>query len=155
MNSASGSAASPASRSACTGRGCVIVALIVWSLADAVFPDAEPRARHGAYVVMAVVAVLPSSPRCSRTSSATRSQARREGMEIDGITLWLFGGVARFKGMFPSAGAEFRIAIAGPVVSLAIGAAFAAAALLVRSRRGRRGRRSGSATSTSSCWSST
>jgi CBS domain-containing protein len=44
-------------------------------------------------------------------------------MEIDGITLWLFGGVARFKGMFPSAGAEFRIAVAGPLVSLAIGVA--------------------------------
>ena len=39
-------------------------------------------------------------------------------MEIEGITLWLFGGVAKFKGMFPSAGAEFRIAIAGPLVSL-------------------------------------
>jgi CBS domain-containing protein len=46
-------------------------------------------------------------------------------MEIEGITLWLFGGVAKFKGMFPSAGAEFRIAIAGPVVSLAIGVFFA------------------------------
>ncbi len=42
-------------------------------------------------------------------------------MELDGITLWLFGGVARFKGMFPSAGAELRIALAGPAVSLLIG----------------------------------
>ena len=48
-------------------------------------------------------------------------QARHEGMEIDGITLWLFGGVAQFRGMFPSAGAEFRIAIAGPLVSLVLG----------------------------------
>jgi CBS domain-containing protein len=51
-------------------------------------------------------------------------QARREGMEIDGITLWLFGGVARFKGMFPSAGAELRIAVAGPLVSLVLGVLF-------------------------------
>ena len=42
-------------------------------------------------------------------------------MEIDGITLWLFGGVAQFRGMFPGAGAEFRIAIAGPLVSLVLG----------------------------------
>src|SRR6185437_14947173 len=49
--------------------------------------------------------------------------ARREGMELDGITLWLFGGVARFKGTFPSASAELKIALAGPVVSLAIGVA--------------------------------
>jgi Zn-dependent protease len=50
--------------------------------------------------------------------------ARREGVEIEGITLWLFGGVAKFKGMFPSAGAEFRIAVAGPIVSLGIGVFF-------------------------------
>jgi Zn-dependent protease len=43
-------------------------------------------------------------------------------MEIEGITLWLFGGVARFKEMFPTAGAEFRIAIAGPLVTLALAA---------------------------------
>jgi CBS domain-containing protein len=44
-------------------------------------------------------------------------------MELDGITLWLFGGVARFKGMFPSAAAELKIALAGPAVSLVIGVA--------------------------------
>jgi Zn-dependent protease/CBS domain-containing protein len=57
-------------------------------------------------------------------------QAQREGMEIEGITLWLFGGVAKFKGMFPSAGAEFRIAIAGPLVSLGLGVLFVLAAWL-------------------------
>jgi Zn-dependent protease/CBS domain-containing protein len=56
--------------------------------------------------------------------------ARREGMQIEGITLWVFGGVARFSGMFPSAGAEFRIAIAGPLVSLVIGVTLVAAAAL-------------------------
>jgi Zn-dependent protease len=48
-------------------------------------------------------------------------QAQREHVRIDGITLWLFGGVARLGGAFPSAGAEFRIAIAGPLVSLVLG----------------------------------
>jgi len=57
-------------------------------------------------------------------------QARREGMEIEGITLWLFGGVARFKDEFPSAGAEFRIAIAGPFVTLAFGSVCVAVAAL-------------------------
>ena len=45
-------------------------------------------------------------------------------MEIEGITLWLFGGVAQFKGAFPNAGAEFRVAIAGPLVSLGLGIFF-------------------------------
>jgi len=53
-------------------------------------------------------------------------------MEIDGITLWLFGGVAAFKGQFPSAGAEFRIAVTGPLVSLLIGGLLTALGLLVR-----------------------
>jgi hypothetical protein len=33
--------------------------------------------------------------------------------------------------MFPSAGAEFRVAFAGPLVTLALGAAFVASAALV------------------------
>jgi Zn-dependent protease len=57
-------------------------------------------------------------------------QARREGIEIDGITLWLFGGVAKFKGSFRSAVAEFRVAIAGPLVSLALCVLFVLIALI-------------------------
>ncbi|HLF68505.1 MAG TPA: site-2 protease family protein, partial [Gaiellaceae bacterium] len=57
-------------------------------------------------------------------------QARREEIEIEGITLWLFGGVATIKGAFTSAGTEFRIAIAGPLVSLLLGILFVAIALL-------------------------
>jgi Zn-dependent protease len=57
-------------------------------------------------------------------------QARRDGVQIEGITLWLFGGVAKFAGRFPSAGAEFRIAIAGPLVTLLLGTCFATAAAL-------------------------
>jgi CBS domain-containing protein len=52
-------------------------------------------------------------------------------MEIAGITLWLFGGVARFKGMFPSGGAELRIALAGPAVSLILGLLFLGVAATV------------------------
>ena len=50
-------------------------------------------------------------------------QARREGVRTEGITLWLFGGVAKLGGEFPSAGAELRIALAGPLVTLVIGSA--------------------------------
>ena len=48
-------------------------------------------------------------------------EARREGMTIHSITLWLFGGVARFEGFFPSGAAEIRVALAGPAVSLVLG----------------------------------
>jgi len=55
-------------------------------------------------------------------------RARRENVEIEGITLWMLGGVAKITGRVPSAGAELRIAIAGPLVSLALGLLFAGAA---------------------------
>jgi Zn-dependent protease len=57
-------------------------------------------------------------------------QAKRDGMVIEGITLWLFGGVAKFRGAFPSAWAELRIALAGPAVSALLGAGFLALAWL-------------------------
>jgi Zn-dependent protease/CBS domain-containing protein len=106
----------------------VVFALIVWSLAAVVFPEQTPGLAGEVYVVMAVVGAIVFFASILAHELGHAIQARREGMEIDGITLWLFGGVAKFKGMFPSAGAEFRIAIAGPVVSLALGLAFVAAA---------------------------
>jgi Zn-dependent protease len=46
--------------------------------------------------------------------------AVRKGVGIADITLWLFGGVARMQRDSDSPGTEFRIAIAGPLVTLAI-----------------------------------
>jgi Zn-dependent protease len=46
--------------------------------------------------------------------------AMRRGIHISDITLWIFGGVARMSRDTDSPGAEFQIAIAGPLVTLAI-----------------------------------
>ncbi|MDX6649001.1 MAG: hypothetical protein QOJ97_952 [Solirubrobacteraceae bacterium] len=43
--------------------------------------------------------------------------ARRAGIETAGIDLWFFGGVAKMERDADSAGTEFKIAIAGPIVS--------------------------------------
>lgn len=102
----------------------VVFALIVWSLATAIFPDQNPGLSDGTYTAMALVAAVVFFASLTAHELGHALQARRDGMEIEGITLWLFGGVARFKGMFPSAGAEFRIAVAGPAVSLVLGVAF-------------------------------
>jgi Zn-dependent protease/CBS domain-containing protein len=102
----------------------IIFVLIVWSLAAAVFPSQNPGFSDGEYIVLAVVAALLFFASLLLHELGHALQARREGVEIEGINLWLFGGVAQFKGSFPSAGAEFRIAIAGPLVSLAIGVLF-------------------------------
>ena len=46
--------------------------------------------------------------------------ARREGIEVSGIDLFLFGGVMKMSRDTDSPGAEFRVAAAGPLVTLLI-----------------------------------
>jgi len=107
----------------------VIFALIVWTLADGVFPSQNPGLSRGTHLAMAIVAALLFFVSILLHELGHAWQARREGLEVDGITLWLFGGVSQFKSGFPSAGAEFRIAIAGPLVSLVLGGTFVLIAL--------------------------
>jgi Zn-dependent protease len=46
--------------------------------------------------------------------------ARRNGLQVAGIELWALGGITRTTGTMPGAGAEFRIAAAGPFVTLLV-----------------------------------
>jgi Zn-dependent protease/CBS domain-containing protein len=108
----------------------IIVGLITFSLAAEAFPTAVPGYSDATYAAMGAVASVLFFGSLLLHELGHAVRARREGMEIEGITLWLFGGVAQFKGAFPSAGAEFRIAIAGPLVTLAIGTALVAATAL-------------------------
>jgi Zn-dependent protease/CBS domain-containing protein len=57
--------------------------------------------------------------------------ARRNGIEIAGIDLWFFGGVAKLSRDSSSPGEEFRVAAAGPLVTLVlVGLCLGAAVLL-------------------------
>lgn len=56
--------------------------------------------------------------------------ARRNGVGVEGITLWLLGGVARLTGDALTPGAAFRIAAVGPLTSFLAGAVFGIAARL-------------------------
>jgi Zn-dependent protease len=55
----------------------------------------------------------------------------RNGITIAGIDLWLFGGVAKMSQDTQSPGVEFRVAVAGPVVTLAISILCAGLGMLV------------------------
>jgi Zn-dependent protease/CBS domain-containing protein len=100
----------------------LIFGLIVIYLAGELFPSTNEGLATGTYVAMGVVAAVLFFTSILLHELGHAIQARHEGMEISGITLWMLGGVARFTGMFPSPGAEFRIAVAGPLVTLVIGA---------------------------------
>jgi Zn-dependent protease len=46
--------------------------------------------------------------------------ARREGIDVHGIDLWLFGGLAKLSRDSRTPGEEFRVAAAGPLVTLLV-----------------------------------
>ncbi|MGI8427190.1 MAG: site-2 protease family protein [Actinomycetota bacterium] len=48
-------------------------------------------------------------------------QSMREGMQVHGVTLWALGGVTYSSGGTLSPGLEFRVAVAGPVVTAVLG----------------------------------
>ena len=98
----------------------LVVAMVVWSLAAAAFPDTNPGHGAGIYLLMAVSAATLFFLSLLGHELGHALVARRDGVPIDGITLWVFGGVARFRGEPPSARAELRIALAGPAVSLVV-----------------------------------
>ena len=50
--------------------------------------------------------------------------ARRHGIRVRGITLFFFGGVAEITSLPKTPGTEFRVAIVGPIMSLALAAGF-------------------------------
>ncbi len=107
-----------------------IFAIVVWSLGSALFPATYPNLDGSTYLVMALAAavIFFASVLLHELGHAFRSV--REGVPIDGITLWLLGGVARLRGNPPSPPAEFRVAICGPLVTLVLAGGFGAAALL-------------------------
>ena len=56
--------------------------------------------------------------------------ARRHGVGVRSITLWLFGGVAQLEGEAHTPGADFAIAAVGPGTSMALAGGFAATQIL-------------------------
>lgn len=101
-----------------------IFALIVVSLSAGRLPDAYPGQSTAAYVAAGVVtaALFFFSVLAHEVSHAV--VARQQGVEVDGIVLWLFGGVAQLKGDAATPRAAFEIAVVGPAVSIALGLGF-------------------------------
>jgi Zn-dependent protease/CBS domain-containing protein len=102
----------------------IVFVLIVWTLAGQVFPAMVPDQPQAAYWLISVLAVLLFYVSLLSHEMGHALVARRLGVSVEGITLWIFGGVARLSGDAATAGAEAKIAIAGPVVSLALAMVF-------------------------------
>lgn len=105
----------------------IVFVLIVWTLAGQVLPVVVPDQPQSAYWLVASVAALLFYVSLLSHEMGHALVARRLDVQVDGITLWLFGGVARLRGDASTPGTEAKIAIAGPLVSLALAIAFGAA----------------------------
>ncbi len=99
----------------------IIAALIAWSLADGVFPHYFKGLSTATYWWMGVVGALGLFLSIIVHELSHSLVARRNGLPMKGITLFIFGGVAEMSEEPPSAKAEFLMAIAGPLASVAIG----------------------------------
>jgi Zn-dependent protease len=103
-----------------------IVVLIVAGLASGQLPDQYPGRSPVEYVVAALVAAVLFLASLLAHEIAHSIVARRNGVEVHSIVLWLLGGVAQLDGEPRTPGADFRIAVVGPLTSLALGAGFGA-----------------------------
>jgi Zn-dependent protease/predicted transcriptional regulator len=101
----------------------LIGVLITWTLAAGVFPAALPGLGAATYWWMGVVAAIGLLLSIVFHETAHSLVARRFGIEIRGITLFVFGGVAQMPAEPTSARAEFLMALAGPVSSAVLAAA--------------------------------
>src|SRR5260370_7766223 len=96
-----------------------VFALITWTIATEVLPIDVPGQGAIAYLVAGVAGSIAFYACLLAHELAHALVARRYGVKVGGITLWLFGGVSRLDGEPPSAGAEGLIAGVGPLTSLA------------------------------------
>ena len=109
----------------------LIVALLAYGLAVGQFPAEAPRHPEAEYIVAGVVTAVAYIGSLLVHELAHSLVARRNGVKVEDITLWLLGGVSRLQGEFPDPGAELRVAGAGPASSLLLGGLFLLAAWLV------------------------
>ena len=108
----------------------LVFGLLAWSLAAGYFPAEYPTLTLPTYWLLAVMTSLLFFGSVLLHELGHAYLALRYKIPVQGITLFIFGGVAELKEEARTPGAEFRIAIAGPLVSLALAGIFGSLWLL-------------------------
>lgn len=107
----------------------VVFSLIAWTLATGYFPERYPNLPVTSYWARGLVASLLFFVSILLHELGHSVVALRHGLTIESITLFIFGGVARLGGDVKDGRVEFKMAAAGPVVSLALAGLFYAASV--------------------------
>jgi Zn-dependent protease len=100
----------------------ILAVLIVWTLSTGFFPMEFPGMSGSQYLWMGIVGAVGLFLSIVLHETSHAVVARREGIPMKGITLFIFGGVAEMERDPGSASAELRMAIAGPITSVVIAA---------------------------------
>ena len=99
----------------------ILAALITWSLAVGYFPAYDRGLPTPDYWYMGIAAALLLFLSIVVHEFAHSVVARRNGLPMQGITLFIFGGVAEMGDEPAQPGIEFWMALAGPLTSILIG----------------------------------
>lgn len=102
----------------------IIAFLITWSLAEGLFPNYYKGLSSAMYWLMGFLGAIGLFASIIFHELWHSLVARKFGLPMRGITLFIFGGVAEMEEEPPSAKAEFSMAIAGPITSIIIGLVF-------------------------------
>jgi Zn-dependent protease/CBS domain-containing protein len=102
----------------------IIAILIAWSLSTGFFPFQYKNLPPQTYWMMGIIGAMGLFFSIIAHELCHSLVARKSGMPMKGITLFIFGGVAEMGDEPPSAKTEFLIAVVGPLSSLAIAAIF-------------------------------
>lgn len=102
----------------------VIFFLMVYSLATGYFPTLQPPIEGGQAWILGVVAALLLFASVLVHELSHALLARRFGIDVPRIRLFLFGGVSEMAAEPDDPAAEIRIAAAGPLTSYALAGIF-------------------------------
>jgi Zn-dependent protease len=99
----------------------LIAGFLVLGLGGNQFPINAPGYTQTSYTLAGIFTALAFLGGVLAHEMSHALVARREGLKVDGIVLWLMGGYTRISEPPKTPGAELRISAAGPVVSLLFG----------------------------------
>jgi Zn-dependent protease/CBS domain-containing protein len=99
----------------------VIFWLLTWSLAASGLPALASGFPTALYWVAALTTTFAFFVSLLAHEMSHCIEARRQGLPVRDITLWLLGGVSTIEREPETASGDLRIAISGPAVSLALG----------------------------------